>query len=153
MIKESYIYMLLIILSLLSGCIERTGYYDDGQQQVIDNLTKNKGWERTYHMTSYDGRECDIYELWTFKDDTNGSRKFVTTYEDGETTENISYFRWSFTIPNFSIIYIDSGLYWEIEKLTPDQLHIYETYDDPLTVPGQDYREYREYKSLPLSAK
>lgn len=40
-----------------------------------------------------------------------------------------------------------------IKQLTTDKLHIYETYDDPITVPGQDYREYREYKSLPLSTK
>jgi hypothetical protein len=153
MIKRSYIYLSFIILSFLSGCIEKSGYYDDGQQKVIDDLTKNKGWERTYHMTSHDGRECDIYELWTFKDDASGSRKSVRNYDDGETEENTIYFRWSFTIPNFSIVYMDNGLYWEIEKLTPDQLHIYETYDDPLTVPGQDYREYREYKSLPLSEK
>ena len=153
MVKRSCLYLLFILLSLLSGCVEKTGYYDDGQQGIIDDLTKNKGWERTFHTISYDGRECDIYELWTFKDDASGSRKFVRNYDDGKTEEYIDYFRWSFTIPNFSIIYMDSGLYWEIEKLTPDKLHIYETYNDPITVPGQDYREYREYESLPLSAK
>ena len=56
MIKRPYIYLSLIILSLLTGCVEKSGYYDDGQQEIIDNLTKNKGWERSYHMTSYDGR-------------------------------------------------------------------------------------------------
>lgn len=153
MIGRMRIYWLLAMLFLLVGCVEKTGYYDAGQQQVIDNLTKNKGWERTHHMTSYDGRECDVYELWIFKSDATGSRKFVWTYEDGEENENMSYFRWAFTIPNFSIIYMDSGLYWDIEKLTSDQLHVYETYDDPITVPGQEYREYKEYESLPLSAK
>lgn len=151
MISRSYLYLSLIILSLLSGCVEKSGYYDDGQQEVIDNLTKNKGWERRFHTTSYDGRGCDVYELWTFKDDASGSRKFVWNYDDGKTEESLAYFHWSFTIPNFSIIYMDSGLYWEIDKLTPSQMHIYETYDDPVTVPGQDYREYREYESLPLS--
>lgn len=67
MIKRPYIYLSLIILSLLTGCVEKSGYYDDGQQEIIDNLTKNKGWERSYHMTSYDGRECDVYELWVSK--------------------------------------------------------------------------------------
>lgn len=135
--------MSFIILSLLTGCVEKSGYYDDGQQEIIDNLTKNEGWERSYHMTSYDGRECDVYELWVFKSDATGSRKFVWNYDDGEVSENMGYFRWSFTIPNFKIIYMDSGLYWEIKQLTTDKLHIYETYDDPITVPGQDYREYR----------
>ena len=77
MIKRSYIYLSFIILSLLTGCVEKSGYYDDGQQEIIDNLTKNEGWERSYHMTSYDGRECDVYELWVFKSDATGSRKFV----------------------------------------------------------------------------
>ena len=153
MIKRSYIYLSFIILSLLTGCVEKSGYYDDGQQEIIDNLTKNEGWERFYHMTSYVGRECDVYELWVFKSDATGSRKFVWNYDDGEVSENMGYFRWSFTIPNFKIIYMDSGLYWEIKQLTTDKLHIYETYDDPITVPGQDYREYREYESLPLSTK
>ena len=61
MIKRSYIYLSFIILSLLTGCVEKSGYYDDGQQEIIDNLTKNEGWERAHHMTSYDGRECDVY--------------------------------------------------------------------------------------------
>ena len=140
MIKRSYIYLSFIILSLLTGCVEKSGYYDDGQQEIIDNLTKNEGWERSYHMTSYDGRECDVYELWVFKSDATGSRKFVWNYDDGEVSENMGYFRWSFTIPNFKIIYMDSGLYWEIKQLTTDKLHIYETYDDPITVPGNCFQ-------------
>ena len=46
MIKRSHIYLSFIILSLLTGCVEKSGYYDDGQQEIIDNLTKNEGWER-----------------------------------------------------------------------------------------------------------
>ena len=69
--------------------------------------------------------ESDVYELWVFKSDATGSRKFVWNYDDGEVSENMGYFRWSFTIPNFKIIYMDSGLYWEIKQLTTDKLHIY----------------------------
>ena len=88
----------------------------------------------------------DMPEIIHGHDNTEQSQKQVLA-------ENMGYFRWSFTIPNFKIIYMDSGLYWEIKQLTTDKLHIYETYDDPITVPGQDYREYREYESLPLSTK
>lgn len=153
MIHKTSIFLSFIALLFLIGCVEKTGYYDDAQQNTIDNLTKNNGWERAYHMTSYDGRECDVYELYMFKGDASGSCKYVTTYEDGEVSENLTYFRWSFTIPNSRIIYLDYGLYWEVEKLTSDKLSIYETYDDPLTVFGQDYREFKEFESLPLSAK
>mgnify|MGYP007073767985 CR=1 FL=1 len=75
MIKRSYIYLSFIILSLLTGCVEKSGYYDDGQQEIIDNLTKNKGWERSYNMTTYDIRESDEIELWVFKSDATSSHK------------------------------------------------------------------------------
>lgn len=145
-------FLALGILCLLAGCVEKSGYYDEGQQKTIDDLTRNNGWERSYHRTSFDSKEYDVYELWTFKSDGTGSSKSVLTYDDGERTENSYYFRWSFTIPNFKIIYMSNGLYWEIDKLTSGQLHIYETYDDPLTVPGQDYREYKKFEALPFPA-
>lgn len=68
-------------------------------------------------------------------------------YENGEEKEIITYFNWAFTTPNFAIIYMDYGLYWEIEKLTKSELFVYETHRDPITVPGQQYRDYREYHS------
>lgn len=116
MIKRSYIYLSFIILSLLTGCVEKSGYYDDGQQEIIDNLTKNKGWERSYHMTSYDGRECDVYELWVSKVMPPAPANSYGTMMMEKSPRIWDYFRWSFTIPNFKIIYMDSGLYWEINS-------------------------------------
>ena len=67
------------------------------------------------------------------------------TDRNGKVEENILYFHWSFTTPNFKYIYLDLECYWEISKLTATQLCIYETWDDPLVVTGQHYRDYQEY--------
>lgn len=136
-----------LISVMLAGCVEKNGYYEPAEQAIIDNLT-NKSWERYYHAKLDNGEEFDIHEIWKFNNDTSGSHKTITTYDNGEKEEIITYFHWAFTIPNFSIIYIDYGLYWEIEKLTKEDFYVYETYRDPLTVPGQQYRDYREYHAF-----
>lgn len=143
--------VLALLLIVLTGCVEKTGYYDSGEQRIIDNLTKNKSWEREYHTKLDNGEEFDVHEIWIFKDNGSGSFKNITTYENGKSNEVINYFRWSFTIPNFGVIYMDYGLFWEINLLTPSELHVYETYYDPITVPGQEYRDYQEYSAVPLN--
>lgn len=138
----------LVILFLLAGCVEKTGYYEPGEQQIIDNLTGNKSWERDFYVERDGG--FDVHETWVFKDDGSGSCEVETTYNNGQTEERLTYFRWSFTMPDFSVIYLDYGLFWDVKKLTSDKLYIYETYDDPVTVPGQTYRGYKEYDAYPL---
>lgn len=138
----------VFLLILLNSCVEKTGYYEAGQKEIIDNLTNNKSWERNYHAKLDNGDEMDVHESWTFKDNASGSYKSITTYEDGRVHNNQTYFNWSFTTPDFSVIYMDYGLYWEIKKLTIKEMHIYETYDDPVTIPGQSYRDYQEFQAV-----
>lgn len=140
----------ILLLAFFTSCVEKTGYYEPGEQKIIDNLTKNKSWEREYQPTLNNVEKHNIHEIWIFKDNGSGSYKVITTFENGKTKENITYFKWGFTIPNFSVIYMDYGLFWEIKELTPIKLRIYETYKDPITVPGQMYRDYREYDAIPL---
>lgn len=136
--------ILIILLSLLSSCIEKTGYYDSGQEAVLSRLTNNK-WERTYHSKLDNGTEMDIYEVYSFSTNGSGSYQTKTTYMDGNIENNTSYFHWSFMTPNFQYIYMDYPLFWEIRELTDDKLSIYETYKDPLTEPNQHYRSFQEY--------
>lgn len=152
MTQKRYLYLSFIVLSLLTGCVEKTGYYEPGESAIITNLTANKSWERTY-VFELDGKDIDVHEIFRFKDDGTGSCKYIETHWDGEVKEIITTFRWSFTMPNFSVIYLDYGLFWDVRKLTADELHVYETYEDPVTVPGQSYRDYREYKACPLRSK
>ena len=81
----------------------------------------------------------------------NGSCKNITTYANGNVEENVTYFHWAFSTPDFSVIYMDYELFWEIEELTSDKLRIYETYKDPVTVPGQSYRDYQQYEAVVLN--
>lgn len=62
----------------------------------------------------------------------------MTAYENGKTKENVIYDRWAFITSNFRFLHFGSTTFWEIEKLTDTELHICQTYEDPLTVPGQD---------------
>ena len=43
MIKRSYIYLSFIILSLLTGCVEKSGYYDDGATRDYRQLDQERG--------------------------------------------------------------------------------------------------------------
>lgn len=138
----------VFVLILFAGCVEKTGYYEPGEKAIIDNLTNNKNWERDYHAKLDNGDEMDVHESWTFNDNASGSYKSVTTYKDGRVKNNRTNFQWSFTTSDFSVIYMDYGLFWEIKELTTKKLHIYETYNDPVTVPGQDYRDYQEFEAV-----
>lgn len=137
---------------MLISCVERNGYYEPGQKAIIENLTFNKRWERSYHAKLDNGKEFDVHEFWIFNDNASGSYKTITTYDNGEKEEIVTYFRWTFTTPNFSVIYMDYGLYWEIKKLTKEDLFVYETHRDPITVPSQQYRDYREYHSFQIAS-
>lgn len=149
MMKKRLLFLFMLSIAFAS-CMEKTGHYDPGQQKVINDLT-GKYWERDYHAKLDNGEELDIHEAWMFKDNGNGSCRNVTTYESGHSEETTTYFHWSFTTPNFNVIYMDYDLFWEIKELTPTTLHVYETYKDPVTIPGQTYRDYQEYQSTPVN--
>lgn len=138
---------LLITIFLLSSCIEKEGYYDHNQENIISNLTENK-WERKYHDQLDNGVEMDIHEIYTFSENGSGSFQVTTTYMDGKTENNTSYFHWSFITPNFKYIYMDYPLFWEIKELTNKKLSIIETYKDPINEPNQNYRDFQKYTSI-----
>lgn len=136
---------ILLFLLTLYGCIEKEGYYGEVGNEVISNLT-NKEWNRKYHSVWADGTEVDPDVTYIFKDNGSGSYKEIATFKSGKVEEVTSYFHWSFTTPNFKYIYLDFECFWEIEKLTSNKLSIYETWNDPLTNPGQTYRDFQEYQ-------
>lgn len=138
---------ILLFLFIAYGCIEKEGYYDYNQQDIISNLTANK-WERKYHDKLDNGTEMDIHEIYSFSENGSGSHQSVTTYINGDIENNTSYFHWSFTTPNFKYIYFDYPLFWEIQELSNDNLSIIETYRNPISVPNQHYRDFQEYHSL-----
>ena len=141
------VFLSFFLLLFLQSCVEKDGYYDYGQEKTISLLTRSK-WERKYHAKLDNGTEMDIHDIYIFYKDGRGTYQTKTVYMDGKIDDNTSYFHWSFTTPNFQIIYMDYPLFWEIRQLTETKLSIIETYRDPITEPGQHYREYYEYVSV-----
>lgn len=137
------IFTFLLGLLILSSCIEKVGYYDAGQESIIEKLTDKK-WERDHHAKLDNGEEFDVHEICFFSKNGNGSYKSITTYKTGEEKEKITYFKWTFTTPDFSVIYMDYPRYWTIDKLNENKLCIYQTYEDPISISGQE-RFYKEY--------
>ncbi|MEQ2602849.1 hypothetical protein AAA288_22985, partial [Phocaeicola vulgatus] len=54
--------VLISLLMIVVSCVEKNGYYEPAEQTIIDNLTKNKSWERSYHAKLDNGEELDIQE-------------------------------------------------------------------------------------------
>lgn len=143
------LFVFALSLMLVTSCAEKTGYYNPGEESIVTNLVSNS-WERIY-QDNLNGQKYTTHESFVFKNDGSGHEKSVTTYDNGKTEENIAYFHWAFTTPNYAVIYIDSRGYWEIKKLTSKQLHVYETYKDPTVEISQSYKDYREYEAKALS--
>ena len=141
------VFLSFFFLLLLQSCDGKVGYYDYGQEKTISLLTGSR-WERKYHAKLDNGTEMDIHDIYTFSKDGRGTYQTKTIYKDGKIENNTSYFRWSFTTPNFKFIYMDYPLFWEIRRLTNTNLSIIETYRDPITEPNQHYREFQEYVSV-----
>lgn len=147
---RAIVYLILILSTtvVLSGCIKKSGYYDAGQKKRIEQLT-NKKWERDYRSTYYG---YDVHEIWRFGDNGKGSWRTIRTYTDGGIRDTTTYFSWAFTTPQFNVIYMDYPRYWLIDKIDANKLCIYLTYEDPVSVSGQE-RIYQEYTFKPKEEK
>ncbi|MBD5355542.1 MAG: hypothetical protein HDR88_00830 [Bacteroides sp.] len=131
---------------LFVSCDGRTGYLDEGQLSTISLLSDSE-WLMSYYNPGYG----DEYE---FDDDTR-IYKFEKTgkgwiasgsFSDASQKEEVSYFQWTFTTENFSVIYLAGHVvegYWLIEKLTPNELWVQEAAQDPVIYPNQDKRYYK----------
>ena len=137
--------LFLSLLAFLSSCVERVGYYDNGEQGIIDNLIDKK-WERNYEYMDPKGEKYTTYETYIFKKDGTCSSKFVHISQSGKTNEQTINSRWAFYTPNFSVLYFNSGIYWQIRKLTPTQLSVIETMGDYNNVGNTRYDKDFESK-------
>lgn len=141
--KLFMLFAVLGIILLFTSCVEKNGYYEPGGKNIINNLTKDKSWV-------YITEETESYilkEIYTLKDNGSGNKKFIKVFQNGTEEDGpVISFHWAFTKPNFGVLYMDDGVYWTIEKLTPEQLCVYETTRDPITVIGQR-KTYMELKA------
>lgn len=131
--------ILTLVVFVLVSCEERTGFYDGEQQEIIARLTM-KEWKLVYeHMPSFDPTEFHG-EGWVYKFNSNGTGSYKwIKWEDGSIEGEPVYFHWTFTTDNFAVIYIDkSERFWLIDKLTANELWVYDSYQDPVLHPNSD---------------
>lgn len=151
--KSTIISILAIIIVLLQACDGRSGYLDDEQLSAVSVLT---GAE--WLMGTADYGNGQIYE---FDDDTqvyrfeDTGKGWIATgsFSDSSKKEEVSYYQWTFTTRNFTVIYMAGHVvegYWLIEKLTADELRVVATRQDPVIYPNQNKTVYR-FKARKIS--
>lgn len=131
--------ILLFGVSFLCSCGVRTGYYDDDQKEIIAKLTA-KEWRQIYsHTPDFEPEEFkDEGRVYKFNPNGTGSYKWVK-WCDGSVNGDVVYFRWTFTTENFAVIYIDKlERFWLIDKLTANELWVYDSYQDPVLYPNSN---------------
>lgn len=138
--KNKKILVFLILLSGLTGCLEKIDRVEPWQNKIVETIT-NKEW----HRISYSDEETDSHEIWTFKMDATGSYKSVAIYKNETIKEEFTYyFKWTFTSLSYDMTYMDDGRYWQIKNLTSEKLCINETFEGPIEHP-ESRKEYKEY--------
>lgn len=135
------VFIVFTTLVLFSGCVEKTGYYSDGEEDVISLICDNT-W--TTKKTVDDGiSRLDVYN---YKKDGTYSRKLITTDKEGQEKESSINGRWSFTDQSSKTIYFGLDHYWDIEVLTSKKFEVYDRWGEY----GQLHmsREYLELTPL-----
>lgn len=127
----------------MSGCESSTHSLEGAYSDVIDNLTASD-WIHTEIENSPNGTISMSSEIWTFHKTGKGSHKVVFSDNKGLLKEDVYYFQWAFTTPNYSVICMDiqqSGLlYWQIITLSNENLEIVQAANDPVLYPEIDKR-------------
>lgn len=114
-----HVVALLLCLSLVS-CIERNGYYNEGEQSIINLLCE------TVWVCETKQADETLYTYYDF--DSNGT--YTQTYKriDAEGKEKVSSRKagWSFGDPAFNSIYFDYTYdHWTIKTLDSKKLGVY----------------------------
>lgn len=86
-------------------------------------------------------------ETRIYKFDKTGKGWFASgSFTDISKKDDVSYYQWTFTTENFLVIYMTGHSvegYWYIEKLTPNELWVQWTQQDPALHPNQDKDIYK----------
>lgn len=116
------IFIVFATLIFASGCVEKTGYYSDGEKSTI-SLICDSTW------TSKEIINDEGYTHYTvYKFEKNGTyiRTFISIDTDGKKSENSVTGRWSFYDPGSKTIYFGDDHYWDIEELTTKKFAVYD---------------------------
>ena len=101
---------MIVQMVLLSNCVEKQGYYNDGEESIIAlicDITWTGGKKEYEDGSSWES-------IWNFDKDGTYTRANVEIDKDGNKKEGEIRGRWSFATPNFSTLYFGGSHYWDI---------------------------------------
>lgn len=142
--KRSFNLIITLLFLIFISCEDRTGYYNNEQQEIITKLTAHE-WIMTYaQRQGFEPEELnEERKVYKFNSNGSGSCRWVNP-EDGTLKGEPVYFRWTFTNDSFAVIYIDKEqLFWLIDRLTPMELWVYSAAQDPAIYPSPDKWFYK----------
>lgn len=136
------VFIVLATLILASGCVEKEGYYSDGEEDTIALLCDN-----TWASERIVDEEGDTrYTVCKLEKSGTYVRTLISIKADGKVNENRITGRWSFYDPSSKTIYFGDDHYWDIEELTTKKFAVYDRWGEY----GQMHmsREYLEFTPL-----
>lgn len=142
--KITYFIALILSVTLCCGCVEKSGYYTEGENEIISLICDVTwtGGEKTYE----DGSSWE--SVWDFDKDGTYIRTNIETDKEGNVNRGKICGRWSFYTPNFSVLYFGGSNYWDIKDLNQNVFSFYDRtgeLDDPSMT--KEYVEFHPYKS------
>lgn len=137
--RKLYILLVLFSFFLLSGCVEKSGYYTEGEDSVI-SLICDVTWAS--EKVENDAGET-ILGIYQFKRDGTCTQTTVVTDEEGKEHKTEVRVKWAFYDQSSSTIYFGEDHYWDIEELTSRKFAVYDRWGEY----GEIHMS-REYKEL-----
>ena len=121
-----FVSLVFIMAFLMTGCVEKTGYYTKAEDDVI-SLICDVTWAS--QKTVNDADET-IQGLYTFRRDGTCTQTLIVTDKNGKEQRRVVNMRWAFYDQSSSTIYFGSDHYWDIEELTTKKFAIYDRWGE-----------------------
>lgn len=118
--------ILAIIIITLQSCIEKEGYYNAEQNQII-SLICDTMWARN-KIINNDG--TTYQDTYNFQKDGILKHLIITTNKEGKENINQTTKQWSFYDPAFNTIYFGNKHYWDIDILNKEKFSFYDRYGE-----------------------
>lgn len=134
-----YILIAFSTFFFFSGCVEKSGYYTEGEDSVI-SLICDVTWASDKVVND---AEETIQGIYQFKRDGTCTQTSIVTDKDGKEHKTEVYVKWVFYDQSSSIIYFGTNHYWDIEELTAGKFAIYDRWGE-----YGEMNMSREYKEL-----
>lgn len=113
--------IIIFIVMLQTSCVERIGYYTDGENSIIA-LICDITWisEKT---TNDEG--VSYQDVYKFSKNGTYARTLIVINKNGKEQQSIVNGQWTFSDPSFGVIYFGRNNYWDIDKLTEKKFSAY----------------------------